>query len=275
MSISAPRYSTGPLPRLGRGSRVWAVAIQEFSRRTRGSVIAPVMLAYVAVVTTTVFFVFFTSLIGTVTSATYTAAVSTPIWPYLLLIVTATAGAGSVAEDVGSGAIALYLSRPIRRLDYLAAKTVGCGSWILFAALGPGLVAVVITAVLGYASSTIAVEAAAGFLAVGLLATGFFTCLAIALSSLTNRALYAGVTIFGLVLTLDIGASLVSGISGNSEVLYADPISNLLAVAHAAFGVPGNYPIDPATSAVILIVSGVALWAFAGWRMGRVRVITE
>ncbi|HYA57627.1 MAG TPA: hypothetical protein VEH57_04085 [Thermoplasmata archaeon] len=275
MSISAPRYTSGPLPRLGRDSRVMAIASREFHHRAQWTVLVPVTLTFMTVVLTTVVNVFFTSLVGTVTSATFTAAVSSPAWPYLMLIVTATVGAGTLADDVGSRAITLYLSRPVRLLDYLVAKTVGCGGWLLIAALGPGVLAVGITAALGYATATVALEAAGGFLVVGLLAAVFFAGLAIALSSLTNRALYAGVTIFGLVLTLDIGASIVAGISGNSQVGYADPVANVLAVAHQAFSVSGTSSLDPGVSAAILLLSGVAMWIFAGWKLRRVEVIAE
>ena len=275
MSISAPRYTSGPVPRLSRDSRLMAIASREFLHRAHGTVLAPVTLTFMAVVLTTVFEVFFASIIGTVTSGTFAGAVSSPVWPYLMLIVTATVGAGSLAEDVGSRAITLYLSRPISLLDYLGAKTVACGSWLLIAAVGPGLLAVGITAALGYESVAVALEAAGGFLAVGLVTAVFFTGLVLALSSLTNRALYAGVTIFGLILSVNIGASVVAGISGNPRVAYADPVSNCLAVAHAAFSVSGSSSLDPGTSAVILLGSGVALWAFAAWKLRGVEVVAE
>jgi ABC-type transport system involved in multi-copper enzyme maturation permease subunit len=252
-----------------------AIASREFLHRAHWTALVPVTLTFIAVVLTTVFTVFFTTLLGTVTSATFTVAVASPAWPYLMLIVTATVGAGVLADDVGSRAITLYLSRPVRLIDYLAAKTIACGGWLLIAALGPGFLAVGITAALGYATATVALEAAGGFLMVGLLAAVFFAGLALALSSLTNRALYAGVTIFGLVLTLDIGASIVAGISGNPQVGYADPVSNVLAVAHQAFSVSGTSSLDPGVSAAILLVSGVAMWGFAAWKLRRLEVVAE
>jgi ABC-type transport system involved in multi-copper enzyme maturation permease subunit len=234
-----------------------------------------VTLAYLAVVLTTTVNVFFASLLGNVTTATFTSAVDSPAWPFLMLIATAVVGAGSIADDVGSRAFTLYFSRPIRLLDYLAAKTLACGSWLVIAAVGPGMVAVATTVTLGYESTAVALGAVGGFLAVGLLAAVFFTGLALALSSLTNRALYAGVTIFGLILSVYIGAPVVAAISGNTYVLYANPLTDLLAVAHAAFSVPGSTTTDPGTGASILAGSGVAFWAFAAWRLSRIEVIAE
>jgi ABC-type transport system involved in multi-copper enzyme maturation permease subunit len=275
MSISAPRYSSGPLPRLGRQSRLWAIASQDFRHRTQAAVLVPVVFSYLGVVLTTILFVYLESIIGTVTLSTFAVAFESPVWPYLILIVTATAGAGCLAEDAGSGAIVLYLSRPISLLDYLAGKTISCGGWLVVAAVGPGLLAVGMTAVLGYEGAPLAFEAAAAFLAVGLLAAIFFTGLALALSSLTKRPLYAGVGIFGLVLTLNIGTLVVSGISGNLGVLYADPISDVLAVAQSAFSVPGSSPIDPAAAALVLAGAGVLLWSLAAAKLSRTQVIRE
>jgi ABC-type transport system involved in multi-copper enzyme maturation permease subunit len=275
MSISAPRYSSGPLPRLDRQSRLWSVASQEFRHRVQAAVLLPVVFCYMGVVLTTVVFVYLESIFGMVSLGTFAIAFQSPIWPYLILIVTATAGAGALAEDAGSGAIVLYLSRPIRLLDYLSAKTISVGAWLVVAAICPGLLAVGITAVLGMENAPIAFQAGAGFFAVGLLAAIFFTGLALALSSLTKRPLYAGVGIFGLVLTLNIGVSLVSGISGNSQVSYADPISDVLAVAQSAFSVSGSSPIDPAVAASVLLGAGVLLWAFAALMLRRTQVIRE
>ncbi len=219
--------------------------------------------------------VYFASIIGNVTTATYYAPYASPIWPFLVLIVAATVGAGSIAEDVGSRSITLYLTRPIRLLDYLAAKATACGGWIALAAIVPGVIGVTITAALEFAPAGVALSALGAFVATGLLATVFFTGLALALSSLTSRNLYAGAGIFGVVLSLYIGVAVVAGITGNTFVLYASPVRDVLSVASAAFGVSGTPPTNPGTSAAILGGAGVLLAAFALWRLSRVEVVTE
>ena len=252
-----------------------AIASREFFRRgTWGPLVAVVLIymAVVLVVTTTVYLGY---IFGDVSASTFGSVYISPIWPFLILLVTAGVGAGSLADDVGNRTITLYLSRSINLLDYVLAKTIACGGWLLIAALGPGLFAVAISAALGYASPTVLVQAFLGFLATGLVVAVFFTGLALALSSLTNRALYSGVAIFGLVLAVFIGASVVGGITGNPYVPYANPIVNIESVAWGAFQFSGPAPTNPAGSAAVMVSTGVVLWCLALLRVTRVEVITE
>jgi len=234
-----------------------------------------VALTYLAVTLIITINTEFASLIGQLSLSTFETPYASPAWPFLMLIVATSVGAGSLAEDVGNRSITLYLSRPIRRIDYLAAKTAATGSWIVIAAVGPGLAGLAIVLALGWAPASLVLTGAGAFVAVGLLASIFFTGLALALSSLTTRSLYAGVGIFGVVLSLEIGAPIVSGLTGNTTVAYASPITDILSVAQSAFGISGPYATDPLTSAVILAFAGVFLAIFAGWRISRVEVVGE
>jgi len=275
VSISAPRYAAGTVVRTGRGSRILAIASREFFRRARAATLLSVSLTFFVVVTVIVVTVFFASLLGTANAGDFETVYESPVWPFLMLIVAASAGAGSLADDVGDRSISLYLSRPVHLVDYVAAKTVACGGWLLISTVGPGLTGVAVTAALGYASASVLLAAIAGFVATGFVAAVFFTGLALGLSSLTNRALYSGVAIFGVVLVLYIGGSIVAGITGNIYVPYANPIENIRSVAHGAFGLSGTTATEPAASAVTLVGAGVVLWVFALWRMRRVEVISE
>jgi ABC-2 type transport system permease protein len=275
VSISAPRYAAGPSARTGPASRILAIASREFFRRARAATLLSVALTFFVVVTSVVVTVIFASFLRAPTAGDFESVYESPVWPFLMLIVAASAGAGSLAEDVGDRSISLYLSRPIRLVDYVSAKTIACGSWLVIATVGPGLTAVAVTGALGYASASVLLAALLGFVATGFVAAIFFTGLALALSSLTNRALYSGVAIFGVILVLYIGGSVVAGITGNIYVPYANPIENIRSVAHGAFGVSGGTATDPASSALTLVGSGVVLWVFALWRMRRVEVVSE
>ena len=275
MSISAPRYVASPAALTGRGARVASIAVRELLRRATWGTLVPVVFLYVGVVLIGAVYVVFSSAAGTLSAATCEAPFESPVWPLLLLLVATAAGAGSLADDVGSRAFTLYRARPIHLVDYLAAKTIACGGWLLIGAIGPGLILVVITAALGYPSATEAVQAAGAYVLVGTVAAVFFTGLALALSSLTDRALYAGVGIFGLVLSFYIGAALVAGITGNVYVPYADPVANIHSIAHAAFGLGGAPPTDPGASAAVLLGAGLAMWALAYGRLRRTEVIVE
>lgn len=275
MSISAPRYGATPVARMGRLYRTLAIVRRELVRRAGLGTWVVVTLTYLAVTLIVTINTEFASLIGTLSLATFETPYSSPAWPFLMLIVATTVGAGSLAEDVGNRSITLYLSRPIRLIDYLAAKTAATGTWIAIAAVGPGLVGLAVVLALGWAPASLVLTGAGAFLATGLLATVFFTGLALAMSSLTTRSLYAGVATFGVVLSLEIGAPLVSGLTGNTSVAYASPITDILSVAQSAFGISGPFVTDPLTSASLLAVAGVVLAIFAGWRISRVEVVGE
>ena len=275
MSITAPRYASAPVPLTDRTARVWAIASREFFRRGTWGPLAAVTITYMAVVLFVVVSVYLSYIFGDLSTSTFGSVYSSPVWPFLILLVAAGVGAGSLADDVGNRTITLYLSRPIKLDDYVMAKTIACGGWILIASVGPGLFAVGVVAALGYASLTVVGESFLGFLATGLIVAVFFTGFALALSSLTNRALYAGVAIFGLVLATFIGASIVAGITGNAYVPYANPFVNIESIAHGAFFVPGIAATNPIASAVVMLGTGVFLWCVASWRMTRVEVVTE
>lgn len=133
---------------------------------------------------------------------------------------------------------------------------------------------VVIALTLGYVPAGVSLEAIGGFVAVGLVVAVFFTGLALLFSSLTTRALYAGVAIFGLVLSLLIGTGVVAGATANPYVPYASPLGDVSAVAQAAFGA-GSPSIDPYVAAAILLAGGLLFLALAGWRLSRVEVVGE
>ena len=279
MTIRAPRYASSSTQRTSRGARILAIASREFRRRSTWGTLLAIALTYTGVVLTITVNVVFASALapftGGPTARTFETVFDSPIWPFFMLIVATAAGAGSLADDVGNRSIALYLSRPIHVIDYLVAKTTACGGWLVLAAVGPGLLALGITGVLGYVSASVAVDAALGFVATGLVAAIFFTGLSLALSSLTNRALYSGVAIFGIVLVLYIGAAVVAGLTGNAYVPYANPIVDVQSTAIGAFGLSGQTETQPLASALALVGTGIVLWVVARWRTGRVEVVSE
>jgi len=275
MSISAPRYGAAPVARTGRIHRTLAIVRRELLRRAGLGTILVLALTYLAVTLVLTINTDFASLTGSLTLATFETPYASPAWPFLMLIVATSVGAGSLAEDVGNRSITLYFSRPIRRIDYLAAKTAATGTWMVIAAVGPALLGLAVILALGWAPASLVLAGAGAFVATGLLASVFFTGLALALSSLTTRSLYAGVAIFGVVLSLEIGAPLVSGLTGNSSAAYASPITDILSVAQSAFGISGPFATDPLTSAALLAFGGGLLAIFAGWRISRVEVVGE
>lgn len=275
MSISAPRYVQGPVARVGRTFRTLAIVQREVLRRATWGPLFVIALTWFLVIVETVVNVSFAQASGGSVRSAFESTYEGTVWVLLLLIVTATVGAGSLAEDIGSRSITLYLSRPIRLSDYLAAKASATGTWLLIAAVGPGLVAAGIAAALGMVSTSDALAAVAGCLAVGVVVAVFFTGVALVLSSFTRRALYAGVAIFGTVLAVSSSLGVIAGITGNHDLLYGDLPSSVQGMAQGAFGLPSPYTTDPLASVAVLLLTGIALLGVAWWRLSRIEVVGE
>ncbi|HUJ77470.1 MAG TPA: hypothetical protein VLX64_00535, partial [Thermoplasmata archaeon] len=231
--------------------------------------------SYAAVVIIVVLTAEFSSLLGTVSLSTLHAPYASVIWPYLVLIVATAVASGAIADDLGNRSITLYLSRPIHLTDYLGAKTAAVAVWVALPSIGPGVVGVVIAAGLGLLPATVSLEGIGAFVAVGLLTTGFFTTLGIALSTLTSRALFAGVALFGATLSAHLAALAVSGATGANGVLYLSPITDLLTVADAAFSTGAADPISALGALAVLLGASVVLGVVAFLRLTRVEVVGE
>lgn len=275
MSISAPRYVRGPVAHLGRESRGLAVLEREFLRRATTGPLLVVTLAFLFVVLDVTFSVNFAAVTGGSVMGAFESPYRSTFWTLLMLIVSAMVGSGALADDIGSRSITLYLSRPIHLTDYLLAKAAATGSWVLIAAAGPGCVAAGLTAALGMVSASTALTAVAATLAVGMVTSLYFTGITLAFSSLTGRTLYAGVAVFGAVLSVTASTEVVSGVVGNANILYGDPVTSLNSIAQASFGLPSPYPTDPATSALLMVLVGLLLGALAWVRLSRLEVVGE
>jgi hypothetical protein len=273
VSISAPRYAAGPVALQGRPYRVMVIFLRELRERAGAGTWFVLALIYLAVCLQIVFSVGFLNFGNGL--ASFYGPFNSPAWPFLVLIVTTAVGSGSLADDLGSRAITLYLSRPIHLTDYLGAKAAAVGFYVALATIGPGVIGVVIVLLLGSVSATLALSAIAAFVAVGLVTTVFFTGLALALSALTSRALYAGVSIFGATLAAELAAAAVAGTTGNDAVTYIAPFADIHAAASAAFQTGATQTIDPVGSALLLLGGGLLLGLVAWLRLTRVEVVGE
>lgn len=275
MSISAPRYAAAPVPLQGREGRVLALFTREVVARFGWGTGLVVGLSYASVVLIIVVSAEFSSIVGGPTVGSFYFPYASPIWPFLVLIGATAVGAGCISEDLGSRSITLFLSRPIHLTDYLGAKASAVAFWIGLMSIGPGLLGVALVGALGLAPLSVTLPAAAAYLASGLLTTLFFTALAVLLSSVTTRALYAGVGMFGITLSAEIAGSAVSGATGNSAVGYVSPIVDLQSSASAIFQTGATTLTVPAASAALLIGASVLFFLVAWLRLSRVEVVGE
>ena len=179
-------------------------------------------------------------------------------WMWMLLI-TIFGGAGLVANDLRTGAILVYLSRPLTRRDYVVGK-LGVllllnGSVTLAPALLLYLVALALAPEqfakweLAWVAPAIVLQAVAMSLVMSLVA--------LAVSSLSRSARVAGLGLVALVLGLEVGR-------GNLYAVYRRPETALLSfraclqslavalfsLTERAVGMPWLYP-----SAVLILVA--------------------
>lgn len=274
MSISPPRYTATSSVRRGRPYRMLTMFWHEFRRRWGIATAFILVLAYLALIITVALPVLLAPP-GGASLSDFRGLYGSPIWPFLTLLIAAAAGAGSLADDLGSRAITLYLSRPILLLDYLSAKAASVALWVALVAVGPGLVSVLVIYLLGAVPAATAFAAALAFLAVGLASTIFFTGLSLAFSAATSKSLYAGAGIFGVTLSLTGGVAAVTAVSSNPTVRYLDPLTDIQSVAGAAFRSGGVPATDPALSAILLVAVGLVLGVGAWLRLERVEVVGE
>jgi ABC-type transport system involved in multi-copper enzyme maturation permease subunit len=173
--------------------------------------------------------------------------------PYLLLatLLTASAGASSIAGDVADRSITLYLSRPITTGDYLVGKGSAVGLVLAIFFLIPGFAACLFAYIVGNVTVGLAVTAIGAFVVSGLLLVLFFTTLALFLSSLTRRPIFAGAAIFGVLVSAEVLAQLVRGVTSSAQALYLSPIEDLLAVAQSLFGVTPSIGAGSAAGVVL------------------------
>jgi ABC-type transport system involved in multi-copper enzyme maturation permease subunit len=274
VSIAPPRYAAESTVRVGRAARVFAIVEREVGTRAGWGTWLVVLLAYLS---NMIVLLFRTVIIPAepVTLASFDLPYGGTLWPLEILLVTAACGSASIAEDLGSRAISLYLSRPIHLVDYLGGKALGLAFWIGLVAIGPGVVAAILAAALGGISASLALSVIGATLAIGLLATAFFTGLALALSAWTGRALYAGVAIFGIILGLEFAVLAISGTTGNPQVVYLSVFSNLQNITYYIFQNPGLTSTYPGLSAVY-VGATTAFLLLATWlRLVRVEVVGE
>ena len=155
------------------------------------------------------------------------------------LFVTIFGGAGLVANDLRTGGILVYLSRPLTRRDYVAGKLLvlvllnfsitlvpGLLLWAVALALAP---AQFLKWELAWIGPAIVVFAATVSLVLSLVA--------LALSALSRSARVAGLGFFGLLLGLELVHTVLRQVYDRPEAALLSVQGNLQAIGNALFGI--------------------------------------
>jgi len=110
-----------------------------------------------------------------------------------LAVLAAAAGAGLIADDLGSSALVLYMSRPLTPARYLAAKGIALGAVLALVYLVPAWILLLVSELMAREVDWMAFALrGARATATALLHVGFTVAVVLFLSSLARRARYVG-----------------------------------------------------------------------------------
>lgn len=180
------------------------------------------------------------------------------------LLVSVFGGAGLIANDLRTGAILVYLSRPLTRVDYILGKLSALLSLNLFVTLAPALMLWIVAVSLApeqfatlkllWLPPAIVLHALVIGLAMGLMA--------LAVSSLSKSARVAGLAFAGLFIGLEIARGVLRGMFRTPETGLVSLQGNLHALGNALFGIQHRFFNQPwpLAALALLVMAALSLW---------------
>lgn len=193
-----------------------------------------------------------------------------------VLLLSVFGGAGLVANDLRTGAILVYLSRPLTRRDYILGKLGALMGLTLFATLLPGFLLWLVA--LSLAPDQFATWRLSwigpGVILHSLLICLSMSLLALAVSSLSKSARVAGLGFAGVFVGLEITRGVLRGMFRTPETGLVSLQGNLIAVGNALFGIQHRAFNQPWTLAVLaLLVMGAVCLLVLRARVRAVEVV--
>lgn len=177
----------------------------------------------------------------------------------LNMFITIFGGSGLIANDLRTGAILVYLSRPLTRRDYVFGKLSILMALNLSVTLAPGLLLYGVALALApdqFVKWDLAWIAPA-VMALSLIVSLVLSLVGLAISSLSRSARVAGISFVGLLLGLNIASTVIRALYDRPEAALLSLNANLKAIGNALFGVvdraltlPVAYP-----AALLVLVS--------------------
>jgi len=184
---------------------------------------------------------------------------------------------GLVANDLRTGAILVYLSRPLTRRDYVLGKLCVPLALNLAVTLVPALALYGVAASLApdqflkWELAWIAPSILAYALAIGL----FVSLLVLAVSSLSRSARVAGLSFFGLIFGLEMVRVVLQHGFGRAEAMLISLQADLHALGNALFGLADpDLTVHWTGPAAVLIVVALGCLATLRSRVRAVEIVT-
>jgi ABC-2 type transport system permease protein len=192
------------------------------------------------------------------------------------LFITIFGGAGLIANDLRTGAILVYLSRPLTRKDYVLGKLSALLALNLSVTLVPGVLLYGIGLALA-PDHFLKWDLAWIFPAViaqALLMSLILSLVALAVSSLSKSARVAGVAFVGLLLGLDIVRNVLRAIYHQPEAALISLTANLRTVGNALFGIQDRaLTLHAAYPSVVLVLVVIGCLAILRQRVRAVEIV--
>lgn len=185
-------------------------------------------------------------------------------------------GAGLVANDLRTGAILVYLSRPLTRRDYVLGKMGVLLALNLSVTLVPGLL-LYLSAMSLLPDRYLKLDMAwigPAVVAHSVLISVAVSLLALAVSSLSRSARVAGVALMALWVGLEIARVVASNVFARPEIGLLSIQGNVQAVGRALFGIPPDAAaLYWAWPLVTVVAMGVGCLAVLRSRVRAVEVV--
>lgn len=192
----------------------------------------------------------------------------------IAMLMAAVVGSGLIANDLGSNALHVYLSKPLRRIDYVVGKAGVAAFWVSTVTVFPALF--LYFGALFTMNDQTRPDGMAGILVdvvlFELLALAVFTLAILALSSMTGKWTFALVAWIGLYLGAEAVAGIGRDVSGDDEWQLIGIRGNLVNVAESLFEVENGS--TPGIGVSLLILGALCLVASVVyvWRIQRLEV---
>ncbi len=279
------RRYTGDLK--GRWARIWAIATSTFRVQFSGKKIIfllilcnlPVisftlMITFMAIFSPAMVTSFILDIFGTVDVAMYTVINFTfnPGLIFLPIVFICALNAGTIANDKKHNSLALYMAKPIDRIDYITGKAISIYMVSSFVTLIPWLIFMIaFTLLMGISGSQftdtlwVYLATAASALVVIL----FLGSVVLMFSAMSSQSVLAGILSIMILFLPSLITGVIASVPGlNVDWLNYFSISALLTAAvHVIFGLPdfdtsffgGFFESNIRGSIAIIVVLGIII----------------
>jgi ABC-2 type transport system permease protein len=195
---------------------------------------------------------------------------------FFTMFITIFGGAGLVANDLRTGAILVYLSRPLTRRDYVVGKLGVLLALNLSATLAPGLALYAVALALApdlfwkwdlaWIGPAVVVQSLAISLVMGLVA--------LAVSSLSRSARVAGLGFFGLLIGLEVARGILYALYRRPETALLSLQADLRSLGVTLFGLTDRSVSIPwAYAAAMLTAVGLGCLLILRSRVRAVEIV--